>query len=226
MNFQETLASKETKVQTYEGAYQEYLDNPKSLLRKLVFTDNLNNKITRNIVKSEFHLDNEPYRLYRDYVIDLSKREEYLGMIDVEERFMNSTVALDRNRTLLRQHHSLRVETGVGHFCVSPYKDGLELTRIIIDERGKGWGTKMMQCLFSFINDSGCDLRTLPLMLECTGSVGGGSNYVETPLTLQTKFFRKFGFRVDQSVSNYKFGYVQMKFQNSLIGEFKKSLSL
>ena len=59
-------------------------------------------------------------------------------------------------------------------------------------------------------------------MLECVGSVGGGSNYVESNISSQTKFFRKFGFRVNQKVSDYKNNYVQMWFKNEIVNEFKK----
>ena len=122
----------------------------------------------------------------------------------------------------MRRHNRIRIETPVGHMCIAPHNNGLELTRIIVDEQGKGNGTTLMKLFFYLIGQSGLDLETLPIMLECVGSVGAGSNYVKSNISVQTKFFRKFGFRVEQKVSDYKNNYVQMYFKNEFITEFKK----
>jgi len=212
---------KTLKVETYEDAYQKYLENPKLWLGKRKFTDNLGITRTDNIVKAEFHLDNEPYLAFLEECKSLPAQ-----LFEVSTDFISSSVYCGNGGTILRKHNRVRIDCSSGHFCVAPHNNGLEFCRIIANDRGKGNGTSMMKLFFLLVLDAGLDLATLPIMLECTGSVGAGSNQVTTNLTSQTKFFRKFGFRVNQSSSNYKGGYVQMNFQNNLVEEYKKSLSL
>jgi hypothetical protein len=219
MTFQEEL--KTVELTTYEKSYQEYLKNPKQFLGKMKGKDNMGNPTSFNIVKFEFQTDNEPYEAFREVSFDLNKenRKDYLL---VEEQFIGSTIGIGRDKSILREHNRIRIDTPVGHICIAPHNDGLELTRIIVDEQGKGNGTILMELFFYLIVQAGLDLETLPIMLECVGSVGGGSNYTESNVSAQTKFFRKFGFRVNQKVSDYKNNYVQMSFKNEFVSEFKK----
>lgn len=78
----------------------------------------------------------------------------------------------------------------------SPYKDvGLEISRIQVSQPGLGIGTTLMQIFFSIVRGI---LGYIPLIwLECTGSVGIGQTYVNSGISEQTKFFRKFDFRVN-----------------------------
>jgi hypothetical protein len=214
-----TTENKELRVLTYEDALKDYLQNPKALLGKVKGTDNIGNKVVFNIGKHEFHVDNEPYKLFRSSTYDLFEDSD---AIEVSERFINSTVWTGKN-SVRREHNRICIETPIGHFNIAPYKNGLELTRIIVDQEGRGDGTKLMKMFFSLVVSAGLDLTTLHIMLECTGAVGGGSNYRQSTIRSQTKFFRKFGFRVNQEVSNYKNGYVQMKFQNNLYKDFLES---
>jgi GNAT superfamily N-acetyltransferase len=86
--------------------------------------------------------------------------------------------------------------------------DGIEITRILVDEtqRGKNIGSFLINTLFLFL------LETLgyipPISLECTGNISNGNVLIENPIQNQTKFFRKFGFRV--TVSKYYPYYVRM----------------
>lgn len=219
MTFQEELKTKE--IATYEKSYQNYLKNPKSFLGKMKGKDNMNNPTVINIVKYEFQTDNEPYNAFREVSLNLNN-ETLKDYVIVEEQFICSTVEINHGKSIMRAHNRIRIETPGGHICIAPYNDGLELTRIIVDEQGKGNGTILMNLFFYLIVQAGLDLETLPIMLECVGSVGGGSNYVKSNISAQTKFFRKSGFRVNQKVSDYKNNYVQMWFKNESITEFKK----
>ena len=52
------------------------------------------------------------------------------------------------------------------------------------------------------------------VMLECVGSIGFGENALQSSISQQTKFFRKFGFRVSKDRKD-KYGnltYVQMMY--------------
>jgi hypothetical protein len=225
MNFQELLEKSKKDRPTYEKAYQDYLSNPKKCLGVMKATDNLGNKIVYNVVKFEFHTDNEPYKLFRQGCYNfLSECPEYKDYIDIQEEFISSVVEISPNKDLMREHNRMRIETSFGHFCVASYKNGLELTRIMVKgQLGKGQGTRLMDLFMALMIKGGIDLETTPIMLECVGAVGGGSNRKESTITLQTKFFRKFGFRVDQNLSNYKNNYVQMWFKNELFSQYKKT---
>jgi hypothetical protein len=219
MTFQEEL--KTAQIETYESAYQGYLKNPKKWIGKMKGKDNMGNPTSINIVRHEFQTDNESYNAFREVCFDLNN-EELENYVSVDEQFIGSTIAISRGKSIMRQHNRIRIETPCGHICVAPHNNGLEITRIIVDEQGKGNGTTLMKMFFGLIGFAGLDLETLPIMLECVGSVGGGSNYVESNISAQTKFFRKFGFRVDSKVSDYKNNYVQMWFKNEIVTEFKK----
>jgi len=219
MTFQEEL--KTAQLSTYESAYQDYLKNPKKWIGKMKGKDNMGNPTLMNIVKYEFQTDNEPYNAFREVSLNLNN-ETLKDYVIVEEQFISSTVEINHGKSIMRDHHRIRIETPVGHMCIAPYNDGLELTRIIVNKQGRGDGTILMKMFFYLIVQAGLDLETLPIMLESVGCVGGGSNYVESNISAQTKFFRKFGFRVDQKVSDYKNNYVQMWFKNELVTEFKK----
>ena len=78
----------------------------------------------------------------------------------------------------------------------SPYKDdGLEISRIQSAQMGSGSGSILMELFLGMVR---VILGYVPLIwLECTGSVGIGQTYVNSGISEQTKFFRKFGFRVN-----------------------------
>ena len=86
--------------------------------------------------------------------------------------------------------------------------EGIEITRILVDEahKGKNIGSFLMNTLFIFL------LETLgyipPIFLECTGNISNGNEIINNPIQNQTKFFRKFGFRV--TVFKYYPDYVRM----------------
>ena len=226
MNYQELLEKSKTHRSTYDQSYQDYLTNPKKSLGKQKGVDDLGMNVVYNIVKAEFHTDNDPYKLFRQACYNfLSECPDYENYIHIEEQFITSVIEISPNKELMREHNRMRIETSFGHICIAPYKNGLELSRIIVDgQQGSGQGTKLMNLFFSFMIKGGIDLKTTPIMLECVGAVGAGSNRKESTITLQTKFFRKFGFRVDQNVSNYKNKYVQMWFKNELVSQFQKTL--
>jgi ribosomal protein S18 acetylase RimI-like enzyme len=77
---------------------------------------------------------------------------------------------------------------------------GLELVSIRIHPKmqGIGIGTMLITKMFKFLNDC---LGFIPeIQLECTGCIGNNEgDYLINPIKNQTKFFRKFGFRVTNS---------------------------
>ena len=76
--------------------------------------------------------------------------------------------------------------------------DKLELTRISVKEENqkKGQGTYLMTILLKFIKDNIGFIPTI--FLECTGEIGLDKNAISMGISEQTKFFRKFGFKVKE----------------------------
>jgi hypothetical protein len=118
--------------------------------------------------------------------------------------------------TILRVHPLIKIEFGNSHVTLCPFGDnGIEISSIVVDgQRGNGMGSLMMLHTICLISDpffnGGCD----NIMLECVGSIGFGDNADKSSISQQTKFFRKFGFRVSKDRKD-KYGnlsYVQMMY--------------
>jgi hypothetical protein len=127
--------------------------------------------------------------------------------------FVNSLVTQGK-KTIVRQHPTISI--GLNQYKDSLIRfapcdnNGIEITRIIIgsSDRGKNLGSFLMNTLFLFIYET---LGYIPpIFLECTGGIYNGEEFIENSIQNQTKFFRKFGFRV----TNKKFypEYVRMDY--------------
>jgi hypothetical protein len=110
----------------------------------------------------------------------------------------------------------IRVQFGNSYVTICPFGDtGMEISSIVVNgQRGNGMGSVMMLHMLSLISDpffvGGCN----DIMLECVGSIGFGENALQSSISQQTKFFRKFGFRVSKDRKD-KYGnlnYVQMMY--------------
>jgi hypothetical protein len=77
----------------------------------------------------------------------------------------------------------------------SPHmEDALEISRIQTPQIGIGHGTMLMEMFFSIVRGT---LDFVPMIwLECTGAVGINQTEQNYGIANQTRFFRKFGFRV------------------------------
>lgn len=98
------------------------------------------------------------------------------------------------------------------HINFKSYEGNVDISRIISNTKGCG-SILMKIVLFAYfsavvkISDSVGDL-----ILECTGSVGIGSNKRDTPVAQQTSFFRKFGFR---KVGKYNPNHIHMSLHSN-----------
>ena len=79
----------------------------------------------------------------------------------------------------------------------SPHmEDALEISRVQATQIGIGYGTMLMEIFFCMVRGT---LGYIPkIWLECTGSLGHNHTEVNHGITEQTKFFRKFDFRVNE----------------------------
>jgi GNAT superfamily N-acetyltransferase len=121
----------------------------------------------------------------------------YISGMTIEKEVMRSIVE-NPDKTILKIHDSLTIFLECGsHIRFSPYKtDSIEITRVMVrsDNRHKGIGSQLMSLVLKFIHDT---LGYYPKMfLECTGSVGFHPDN-SSSISIQTAFFRKHGFRVE-----------------------------
>ena len=82
------------------------------------------------------------------------------------------------------------------HLRFSPHKDGLELTRLYIipENQGQGLGTTLMEIFLNYLEKT---LNDIPeIIIELTGAVGYGENYISSGINNQSRFYEKFGFLI------------------------------
>lgn len=148
--------------------------NPQDKIEKLVFIE-----------------PNEYFQKLTDYLPKYAEKFEssVFEFYDTNSRFkFNKTLRVTRN---------IRVICPYGIITISMMNDGLELENIAIDEskQGQGWGSKLMLIFFDLLLDTfGFDLP--PIYLDCIGTATLGNEYITNEVSLQCKFFRKYGFRV------------------------------
>lgn len=139
--------------------------------------------------------------------------------------FIDCSVSNNIVDTMLRIHPNIHFVfgNGAGYVTISPKGDtGIEIAQVKTDDkmRGKGLGSIMMSvvmCVLTNHKNTNSEYNLNEIMLECVGSIGMGDNRVDTTIKQQTKFFRKFGFRVTKDRKN-KYGecmYVQMHYDET-----------
>lgn len=181
-------------------------------------------KMRMYVHTSEVHPDNEPFKKLIDNIEDLRKQ---FPKFDFERDVITASSVQKGSGYIYREHSSLQIQCGPDTFLrVCPYKNGLEISKIIVHEehRGKGLGEYMMLGFFLMCMSVDIDIFSTPIMLECTGQTG----ITKSSIQQQTKFFRKFGFRVDHKVSRCDGSYVQMNLINDKFTEWflKKTTNL
>jgi len=100
-------------------------------------------------------------------------------------------------------------------FCTSPKEKQLEITSIGVVQayQNKGYGKYLMKLVMTFVKDT---LGYIPsFMLECTGNLDAMGYVFKSSIQKQTKFFRKFGFRVTSN-KGYPY-YVKMELDFSKV---------
>ncbi len=120
-----------------------------------------------------------------------------------------NSVVVRKNKTIKKNRPFISLTLNDGsilRFCPNE-NDGLEISKLVAANRGNGQGTFLMNIFFEILHEI---LGFVPpLYLECTGNVDFQGDIVQSSIQSQTKFFRKFGFRVANR-KEYPY-YVDMK---------------
>ena len=129
---------------------------------------------------------------------------------------VNSRVEKITGKWSVKVHNCITIKLPCNSYVrISSYgKKSIELTNINVKGNlHKGMGTILMLTLFMFLKDT---LGELPnIVLECTGNLIADGIEFNNTVQIQSRFFRKFGFRVSNN-SGYP-TYIQMKLDQSKI---------
>ncbi len=196
-------------IAIFDDVYEEFLKDKNKFIRDLKKSYN---EVGLKVDSVEVIPNNDIYVTLSNYILNTKLAEE----VQVETYLINSRVQIHKKFNVkLRNSVTFRLANG-SHLRFCPYNDyGIEISRVYVDEvnQNKGDGTFLMNLFFKSILES---LKQFPaIILECTGEVGYGETLIINDIQNQTKFFRKFGFRVNQNESKYPY-YVKMVF------DFKK----
>jgi len=151
------------------------------------------------------------------------KAIEYLSnVMGMEEDYFNIDCQVIRSAvdTILRVHPMIKITFGHSFITLCPFGDtGIEISSVVVNgiETGKGMGSFMMIHTLCLISDPFFNTNCKDIMLECVGSIGFGENALSSSISQQTRFFRKFGFRVSKDRKD-KYGnlnYVQMMYDEN-----------
>jgi hypothetical protein len=140
------------------------------------------------------------------------------SVMGIEKDFFDIRCQVVRSNvdTILRVHPMIRVQFGNSYVSICPFgDDGIEISAVVVNgQRGNGMGSLMMLHMLCLITDPFFMTNLQNIMLECVGSIGFGEDAQKSSISQQTKFFRKFGFRVSKDRKD-KYGtlsYVQMMY--------------
>ena len=138
----------------------------------------------------------------------------------------NPSIVRVKNDWVLTIHNSIVIVLPSGSkLRISPTKaESIEISNIRVEtiNQSKGEGTLLMNAIINFMTTT---LGYRPrIVLECNGSLGGGSDFIEIGIQNQTAFFRKFGFKVENR-KHYPH-YVMMSSPKSEINLNKEQFKL
>jgi GNAT superfamily N-acetyltransferase len=178
---------------------QEYLKDTKQ------YKNNLEQNFGVKIKSIDFVENNEVFEML------VRALEEFQNFVDewveleiVSNQQVFATLVGQKNGYILKFQDTITffVKNDGSHIRISPYgKDGIEISRVWIhpSNQRKGLGKSLMNLVFGFVEFAEAEPKEY--FLECTGAVGTGANHQEVGIDVQTKFFREFGFRVNNGKS-------------------------
>lgn len=198
------------KEKSLEQLKQEYLNDPVEFLRiEKQELDGVGGPPVQKVVLID---DNEIF-------VKLSTNLDYfknkgLDMYEVLHGVIHSKV---EDVVYISNRISFCFPNQMAQISLTPENDGICISKVVLNpnmEHKPGTGTSLMVLFYMWLINTLEDLP--PMYLECMGHINWGQNLLSYPYSKQTKFFRKFGFRViEYKKGNEKYDespYGQMKF--------------
>jgi GNAT superfamily N-acetyltransferase len=151
-------------------------------IKDVEFVDN--NEIFDKMISSYKEFEN-----FMNVASELNMTIEHKDFITIVEKKKGSVLKFQDTLTFFFNDGS--------HIRFSAFnKNGIEISRVWVrpDNHRRGFGSLLMNLLTDFIEFA--EVQPKEFFLECTGAVGTGDNHQSVGIDVQTKFFRKFGFRV------------------------------
>jgi GNAT superfamily N-acetyltransferase len=206
------------KSQSLDEMKQIYLNDPekmKELIRTMPGFDD------KKIGKIEFVDNNINFNLIRDFCFENELND---NVYILEQPIYSGVEGNDRkyNFTIANSIVFALEDGSLLRFLPSK-AGGIVISRLFVTPKNqsKGYGTMLMNLFLSLTLVS---IERFPeIELECTGNLNVGSKVIKNPISSQTKFFRKFGFRVVKEESEYP-EYVKMKFDFSKFVENEENM--
>ena len=167
----------------------------------------LSNETNIKIKQAEFYKSTGSFKILEDNIDTYFSNKGNLNISGLTtEKIIMRSITQNPKTYKLKVHDSITISLPCGsHIRFCPYKnDSIEISRLLVsfNRRKKGVGSQLMSILFQFIEDT---LGFIPNMyLECTGSVGFDI-LNSTSTQIQTAFFRKHGFKVNNGKYNPRY---------------------
>ena len=199
----------------YDDVYGEFLKNKNKFIQEMKKSYN---DVGLKVDTVDVIPNNDVYLTLSNHIMN----NKFTEGVKTETYLINSRVQIHKKSNVkIRNSVTIGLANG-SHLRFCPYKNnGIEISRVYVEEvyQNKGDGTLLMNLFFNSILIC---LKQFPvIILECTGQVGSGETLITNTIKNQTKFFRKFGFRVDKNDSKHPY-YVKMvfDFKNLVNNEF------
>lgn len=205
------LPQPKSKVYTFKNSEGETTPIPSKTRKHLIKGWN----------KPVLYPDIELFTFLTEYFNEVSKKHKFLEVVTEPAIMTLDYMTYKSTKT------TLMFPCGLINF--HSRAKSLDITRVLVnkEEHGKGFGTFMMEMLFSGICFYFLETKKFPkVVLECVGSVGVGETFQQTPVHKQIKFFEKFGFELDRVNEGYhhmeltRQGLIKYVLNNPMLNNF------
>lgn len=167
-----------------------------------------------------------PKKKYQDLDFYVKLRDELMERYQDHEFISVEEYEMTHVTDYLRyQNNSTCFSVGPAFMRFGSRGKSIDISRVDVpvENQRKGLGTAMMGLFFNnfvkVLHDN-VDTMSIPdIVLECSGQVGFGDTFKETPREKQVQFFEKFGFEI---VREDIYGYVHMKLSPTKFSEYWK----
>jgi GNAT superfamily N-acetyltransferase len=194
------------KKNSFDELFDIYNSNPTAFFQK---ENNKTEKLGYSIDEIEFVQSNLFFKMLSNYM-ELAFKDHIFFRFT---QFVARSTVNNGDKFLMKISDAFKLELLNGCYLkICPNNlNGLEISELYIlpEFQNQDYGTVFMNIILQSVIDS---LKVPPLItLECVGAIGHNGNFIDSSIDSQIQFFKNFGFRIVDAVSNYP-DYVQMSF--------------